>query len=284
MEPLHDTLLFLKEVYSTPAQTALVFAGFYFLLKGFKAIKIKAAAFEGAAHNLLLLVFNTVLYIAFFSGIAAGSNYLFETLGLPHISPEAWTAMPIVLSFILILLILDLVNYGVHRLLHTKFFWGFHALHHSDEHLTWTTSYRIHLFELVLMKIFYIFAAGWLFMPVEVVAAAGVLRFWNGKLVHCQLPWTYGPFRKIIASPNYHRWHHSVRPEAFGKNLADMFPLWDILFKTHYDPGLCETETGVEDMPTSFVGGQIYPFIYAWKGLTSRLPRKARPVTQQQIP
>lgn len=277
MESIGLILTLLKDLYAAPFAAMVVFAALFIVLKGRKAFHLSEGTIENTAHNLLLILINSVSYVIMFGFIGVFAIWIYETSGLPHISLAFWEGVPVIISFMIALLALDFANYWAHRLLHTKWFWGFHALHHSDEHLTWTTSYRIHVFELALMNFTFIFLAGWLFLPPEVIAMAGVGRFWLGKLNHCQLNWTFGPFRKWIASPNYHRWHHSVRPEAFGKNLCDMFPLWDILFGTHYDPGLCETKTGVPEARKGFVAQQLYPFTYAWEGVKRRWGRTKAP-------
>ena len=51
------------------------------------------------------------------------------------------------------------------------------------------------------------------------------------------MTWDLGPLRGIIASPVFHRWHHSKDREAWDKNFAGLLPLWDI------DEGVRELES-----------------------------------------
>lgn len=44
----------------------------------------------------------------------------------------------------------------------------------------------------------------------------------------------------MIAGPQVHRIHHSNLLEHQGKNLAQFFPIFDILFGTYYHPGYNE--------------------------------------------
>jgi sterol desaturase/sphingolipid hydroxylase (fatty acid hydroxylase superfamily) len=59
----------------------------------------------------------------------------------------------------------------------------------------------------------------------------------------------------VIATPVFHRWHHSRQAEAMDKNFAGLFPIWDILFGTYYMPrGKMPEDFGVsgdfpQDMP-----------------------------------
>jgi len=47
-----------------------------------------------------------------------------------------------------------------------------------------------------------------------------------------------GPLRAVLASPRFHRWHHTSAKEGRDKNFAGLLPLWDILFGTYYMPDL----------------------------------------------
>jgi len=81
--------------------------------------------------------------------------------------------------------------------------------------------------------------------------------------VHMNLPFNHGPFKYLIASPVYHRWHHADVPEAYGKNLANVIPLYDVMFGTYYEPGPCNEpmgalKTGVADKNPFAI--YIYPF------------------------
>jgi sterol desaturase/sphingolipid hydroxylase (fatty acid hydroxylase superfamily) len=96
------------------------------------------------------------------------------------------------------------------------------------------------------------------------------------SLVHANLNWTFGPFRYVLASPVFHRWHHVKDPAARDKNFAPTFPALDLMFGTFYMPkGVLPADYGVDGVPTNFVGQLAYPFVvYAERlGLT----RKPRP-------
>ena len=44
--------------------------------------------------------------------------------------------------------------------------------------------------------------------------------------------WTFGPLKRIVASPVFHRWHHTLPEEGGEKNFAGTFSLWDWMFGT----------------------------------------------------
>lgn len=273
----------IERLYGDAFLAFFIFGGFYILTFGRTVLKQPSEdAVKEFVHNLFLNLFNAAMAAFLFGNLSFLSNFLFETLSLPHLTIEFWELIPNTLIFVFVLLVMDFQNYWAHRILHTKYLWCIHALHHSDAHMTWTTTYRIHLFEWVVMSFVYVALMGWLFLPTEIVVFVSIIRVWHSKLVHCQLGWTFGLFRKVIVSPNYHRWHHSISSEAHDKNFADMFPIWDIIFGTHHGPGLCDSKIGVKDMPKGFFQGQLYPFKYLYSAVKRRLPNGK--AYSQQIP
>lgn len=62
------------------------------------------------------------------------------------------------------------------------------------------------------------------------------------------MSWDFGPLRAILASPRFHRWHHTSAEEGRDKNFAGLLPLWDILFGTYYIPDSQPTGFGVSDL------------------------------------
>ena len=64
----------------------------------------------------------------------------------------------------------------------------------------------------------------------------GPFNIFHSAFVHANLNWTLGPFRYVIATPVFHRWHHTSPEEGGNTNFAGTFPLWDILFGTFRMP------------------------------------------------
>jgi len=170
---------------------------------------------------------------------------------------------------------MDFVQYWLHRLFHGETLWPFHAIHHSAEELDWTTTYRIHPVN------FAVYSAGALalvrligFSPAAFLII-GPFNLVIGSLVHANLDWTFGPFRYVVVSPVYHRWHHVKDPAVRNRNFAPTFPIFDLLFGTYYMPrGLLPSGYGVDGVPPHFLGQLIYPF----RMIAERFgwPRKAR--------
>jgi sterol desaturase/sphingolipid hydroxylase (fatty acid hydroxylase superfamily) len=157
----------------------------------------------------------------------------------------------------------DFLLYWIHRTFHRERFWRYHAIHHSAEEVDWTTAYRFHPVNLwlgpfsvtALMLFLGISPAVILFLvPFDTVSAA---------FVHSNLKWTLGPLKYVIATPVFHRWHHTAPDQGGEKNFASTFSLWDVLFGTFYMPGAALPQSyGVDDphFPRGFVGQMLYPF------------------------
>ena len=67
------------------------------------------------------------------------------------------------------------------------------------------------------------------------LTAVPVLAFYS-LLLHARVPWRFGPLRFVIASPAFHRWHHTSQAEGRDKNFAGFLPIWDLVFGTYYLP------------------------------------------------
>jgi sterol desaturase/sphingolipid hydroxylase (fatty acid hydroxylase superfamily) len=173
--------------------------------------------------------------------------------------------LPLAAQAILVLVALDIIQYWLHRLFHGRTLWPFHAVHHSAEEVDWSTGYRFHPVN------FAVYSAGAAalvkllgFSPLAFVVI-GPFNLVMSGLVHANVDWTFGPFRYVLASPVFHRWHHVRDPKVRDKNFAPTFPVLDLIFGTFYMPkGALPADYGVDGAPAHFLGQMIYPFmIYA---------------------
>ena len=58
----------------------------------------------------------------------------------------------------------------------------------------------------------------------------GVIPFFSlyAILLHANVSWSFGPLRYVLASPRFHRWHHTIEAEARDKNFAGIFAFIDL--------------------------------------------------------
>jgi len=184
---------------------------------------------------------------------------------------QAWLAdpsravrrQPAWLQAIEVLLIGDLVGYWTHRLFHGRRLWRFHAVHHASRHLDWLSSVRLHPVNDAVARMSGVVPILLLGFPPTVLAAyVPFLTLW-AILLHANLSWSFGRLRYLIASPTFHRWHHTSEDEGLDRNFAGLFPFLDLLFGTFYmPPGRQPQRFGLEDeaVPEGLLGQLAYPF------------------------
>jgi len=157
----------------------------------------------------------------------------------------------------------DLGFYAAHRAFHTvPWLWKFHAIHHSIEELDWLAAVRVHPVDQVItkgMSLLPLFALGFDPIPIGIFSA---VYGWHSILLHANVRLNFGPLRWLIASPEFHHWHHAKEPEAYGANYAGQLSVVDRLFGTMYMPaGRAPTKYGVDDpVPHTYIAHLAYPF------------------------
>jgi sterol desaturase/sphingolipid hydroxylase (fatty acid hydroxylase superfamily) len=193
------------------------------------------------------------------------------------VASHAYTHMPRKLQILIALLVVDFGGYWIHRLQHATPLWRFHAIHHSSTRLDWLASVRNHpIGELVgrMLMLPPLVLAG---VDIRVLAGvSGLIGIW-AVFLHANVPWGFGPLKYVIATPLYHRWHHSSDPEARDKNFGSLLPIWDLLFGTFYVPNRQPTSFGAagEDIPEGFFAQLAYPFRRRPRYAPTSWPRSA---------
>jgi len=168
----------------------------------------------------------------------------------------------------------DFVGYWRHRIEHFYLLWPFHAVHHSDERMTWSTLFRFHpvnrattLFidtSLLLLMGF----------PFWVVISNNLFRHYYGMWVHADVPWRYGFLSTIFVSPVMHRWHHVKSGQGCYSNYATVFSIFDRVFGTYYVPGVCDSPLGVDREWKKTLRSQLLePLVDFKRKVLSLMPR-----------
>jgi sterol desaturase/sphingolipid hydroxylase (fatty acid hydroxylase superfamily) len=219
--------------------------------------------FENVWTSLLLTAFAVALLPVYLIAVDF-LQMAYGALGVPSIPKSFWDGWPVALQVLLFLLALDFTDYWNHRLMHTRWVWPIHAIHHSDSDVNGFTSLRVHLLETLLMRGTHIFFLSWL--GFSHIATGAVILFLSllNVYVHANVDWHHGRFHLLLASPRFHRWHHADATEARGKNLANIFPFYDWMFGTHYNPGPCNAVMGTPGVPDKSAWQlMVFPFT-AW--------------------
>ena len=220
--------------------------------------------------DILYLVINTFLkkYMMIFVAIIIWS------ILLPIFDPKSMSIyvqrsmgplgkFPFYQQVIIYLIVSDFSMYWLHRLFHHQKLWRYHAVHHSEKQVDWTTAYRFHPVNIMLSPVLTDVVMLNLGITPEVMFFLRPFDAAYSFFVHANLSWTLGYIKYIMATPVFHRWHHASNIEAMSKNFAPTFAFWDVLFGTFYMPeNKLPEEYGINDAnyPQDLIHQLIYPF------------------------
>ena len=232
-----------------------------------KTNELSRHALENTWATVMLYGVNSLVAVLFYEEIYAAFEATYLFLGIPTIDRSVWDGVPLAVTILLSVLANDLLGYWSHRAMHMRWLWPTHAAHHSDTFVNGFTTFRVHFLEVFLVMASQMFLLSWMGLP-EMLPVVAILHTIHNVYVHQDIDIDHGPLKYLIASPRYHRWHHADVPEAYGKNLSNIVPLWDVIFGTYYCPGRCEAEvgalkSGVEDKSVTAL--VTYPFREWWR-------------------
>jgi sterol desaturase/sphingolipid hydroxylase (fatty acid hydroxylase superfamily) len=147
---------------------------------------------------------------------------------------------PFWFQFGIILLVVSLFRYWMHRIQHTvPFLWELHSYHHRVTDLKASNGEVSNPIDYALRNIIIFIALGVVgFDPLAIVLAVPVAQV-TAVFSHCGADVKGGWLNYIFVTPEVHRWHHSAKvPEGRGYsvNYGVEFIFWDILFGTYHLP------------------------------------------------
>ncbi len=81
-------------------------------------------------------------------------------------------------------------------------------------------------------------------------------------LIHANVRFRFGWLRHVLATPEFHHWHHAAEPEAVDRNFAVHLPVLDRIFGTAHMPGRWPREYGIagNPVPEGWGAQLVYPF------------------------
>lgn len=182
--------------------------------------------------------------------------------------PHHW---PILAQGVLMVLLVDLMRYWVHRFAHTNpLLWRLHAVHHSPDKLYWLNTARFHPLEKVLHFTFDSLPFILLGVNEYVLAFYFVCYAVNGFYQHSNVHLRLGVLNYVFSTAELHRWHHSKILKEANNNYSNTTIIWDIVFGTYYHPrDRVLGRAGIQNdrYPKSFGRQLLGPFV---KDLESR--------------
>jgi sterol desaturase/sphingolipid hydroxylase (fatty acid hydroxylase superfamily) len=188
-----------------------------------------------------------VLDLTSWYSLSGGPTWQLDAIW-PGVTDRPWV------SFVLYLIVLDAVNYLIHRAQHQfNPWWALHALHHSQRQMTLWTDNRNHLLDdAVVAFVFALISQLIGVQPGQFVALIAVSQLAE-SLQHANLRARLGWLRHVIVSPQFHRYHHAIgvghqSPNRVlgGHNFGVLFPWWDMLLGTARDDDVY-LPTGIAD-------------------------------------
>jgi sterol desaturase/sphingolipid hydroxylase (fatty acid hydroxylase superfamily) len=153
-------------------------------------------------------------------------------------------------------------GYAGHRAAHeVPLLWRFHRVHHSVRQMDWLAANHLHPLDQIFIRsaaVLPLYALG--FGRIS-LGAFVILTTLQAVFVHANVRLTFGPLRWVIATPQFHHWHHAREPLAYNSNYAGEFPAVDALFGTLYLPAhRWPARYGVDDNePTSYLRQLVWP-------------------------
>lgn len=178
----------------------------------------------------------------------------------PGLTDIPWVA------FAIYLVVLDFVEYLIHRGQHQfNWWWALHSLHHSQRQMTMWSDNRNHLLDDVIHDTIIVVVAQLIGVaPGQFIAIVAFTQL-SESLQHANLRLGFGAIgERLWVSPRFHRLHHSIGigheskgPRTLGgHNFGVLLPWWDMLFRTgnfeeRYDP------TGIRDQVEPDAHGRL---------------------------
>jgi len=181
---------------------------------------------------------------------------------------ELWPGVTDVpwIAFGIYLVVLDLVEYLIHRGQHGfRWWWALHSLHHSQRQMTMWSDNRNHLLDDVIHDTLIVVVAQLIGVaPGQFIAIVAFMQL-SESLQHANLRMGFGAIgERLWVSPRFHRLHHSIGigheshgPRTLGgHNFGVLLPWWDMLFRTgnfedRYDA------TGIRDQVEPDAQGRV---------------------------
>jgi len=158
-------------------------------------------------------------------------------------------------AFLIYVIIIDFVEYWMHRLQHRfNWWWALHSLHHSQRQMSFWTDDRNHLLDDIITSAVVAVVALAVGVPSNQFVTILIATRMVESLSHVNARLHFGVIgNRLLVGPRFHRAHHAIGIGHEGRyrgcNFATLFPVWDTLFGTaNFEPAY--QPTGIRDQLT----------------------------------
>jgi len=185
--------------------------------------------------------------------------------------------LPLWARLVLGLAVSDLGYYAWHRLSHqVPFLWRFHAIHHSAESMDFLVNTRAHPVDLILGRYAAIIPLYLLGLAAPAGAGGSTVLLlvkvigtgWT-FFIHSNVKWRFGFLERLISTPAFHHWHHTLEG-PLDRNFSAMMPWIDWVFGSYFVPkNEWPKAYGVQEtVPETMVDQVMYPLIEPQEAVT----------------
>lgn len=184
------------------------------------------------ATNVALVVIDTAVLRVAFPLLAFDLALRIEQTGTGPMS-----SLPAAPAIIVGVLLLDIVIYWQHRLLHAvPLLWRLHRVHHADTGFDVSTGVRFHPLEIALSMAIKLGVIALFAIPAMAVLIFELALSIGSLFTHANL---YLPqlidrrLRWLLVTPEMHRIHHSWHRDETDSNFGFHLSLWDRVFGSY---------------------------------------------------
>jgi sterol desaturase/sphingolipid hydroxylase (fatty acid hydroxylase superfamily) len=212
----------------------ILFLGYFFLYGLEYIIPLTRKKSSHFWTNVMMAIVLITVNAIFASATLAVSEWVTHSkVGLFH-----YISLGIGWQILISIVLLDFwAGYVVHVILHKHpLLWRLHTVHHSDDFVDVTTTFRQHPAESVIRIFFNLSGMVLLGIPSWMLLLYLVLSTINAQIEHAniRLPDKLDRILQyIIVTPNMHKVHHSKYQHETDSNYSNIFSIWDRLFNTY---------------------------------------------------
>jgi sterol desaturase/sphingolipid hydroxylase (fatty acid hydroxylase superfamily) len=211
-----------------------------FILIAVRLVILTAIEKRAPAYNVPyreVLPRDVLVTLLFVFGVLPAADFLDRHIIYPPMLPQSILQWPLAIRLLFYFVLADLGHYWVHRMLHTRHLWRAHKWHHAPTYMYWQAGVRSSIVQQSLVNVPYILAGVFLgIQPWWLVWAITLKNIGVNDYQHLNVSWGNRWLEWFVVTPRYHHIHHSDNPIHYRSNLAAIFPIWDHLFGTYFDP------------------------------------------------
>jgi sterol desaturase/sphingolipid hydroxylase (fatty acid hydroxylase superfamily) len=249
-----------------------VFGTALFLILGYRHPRVQQPALRsGLVADLLHAVVNGVLLdLPIALALQSISIGMEQGLGVHAVRLLADRALW--LQAAVFLLVGDLVKWTLHMLHHrVPLLWKLHRVHHSTEQMDALSYARSHPLESILNRVVFLTIFVLLLgIDSRIAICYSVLDLLQGLWIHSNTHVHTPLLNYILATQEFHHWHHAMDSRAINRNYGGFLSVWDWVFGTAYCPSDREVPgfgtTDASPAPTRYRDHLLLPFRNGGRG------------------